>query len=277
MTTAGWPSCAARSAAWIARRLAGDVAAAGALERGADLRGGQLRAPRPGPGPWPAAPGRRRRPGPRTPPARRGSSRAARAAAAGRCRVRSQISVLCVRATTLTASRLRGCPPATGAQLVGVGAHHVGQHVRVAGVALGAGHACRSRYRAACSGLTANTVYPAATSAGHPRAAVGLDPDPTSLRRPRRPRRAARRSARAAGRSRPRPRAAAPWPAAGPPRPSARRRDGRIAPGRCRPGASSELPVRLSPQAAQASREGVQGCCAGFLRWRAWSPRWQEA
>lgn len=36
---------------------------------------------------------------------------------------------------------------------------------------------CRSRYRAAGSGLTANTEYPAAISAALPRAAVGLDPD----------------------------------------------------------------------------------------------------
>ena len=32
-----------------------------------------------------------------------------------------------------------------------------------------------------------------------------------------------------------------------------------------------------SPHTAQASREGVAGCGAGFPRWRAWSPRWQDA
>ena len=36
---------------------------------------------------------------------------------------------------------------------------------------------CRSRYRDACSGFTAEHRYPAAISADHPRAAVGLDPD----------------------------------------------------------------------------------------------------
>ena len=74
---------------------------------------GQPRRRGPGPGPWPAVPGCRRRPGPRTPPARRGSTRAARAAAAAPCRVRSQISVLCIRATTLTASA-SALSPATG-------------------------------------------------------------------------------------------------------------------------------------------------------------------
>ena len=40
------------------------------------------------------------------------------------------------------------------AQLAGIGAHHVGQHVRVAGIALGAGHAVAFPYREACSGFT---------------------------------------------------------------------------------------------------------------------------
>ena len=65
------------------RGLAGDVAAAGALERRGDLRAGQPGAPGPGPAPWPAVPACRARPGPRRPPARRGSTPAARAAAAG--------------------------------------------------------------------------------------------------------------------------------------------------------------------------------------------------
>ena len=52
-------------------------------------------------------------------------------------RVRSQISVLCARVTTLTASAC-ALSPATGRSWWRVGADHVGQHVRVARVALGA-------------------------------------------------------------------------------------------------------------------------------------------
>ena len=63
--------------------LAGDVAAAGALEHSGHLRPGQPGGPGPGQGPWPAAPAHQARRGPRSPPARRGSTPVAGGAAAG--------------------------------------------------------------------------------------------------------------------------------------------------------------------------------------------------
>src|ERR1019366_1916927 len=88
------------------------------------------------------------------------------------CRVRSQISVLWARATTLTAPA-SGLSPAT--------ARSWWESVRTMSVSMCASPRSllapdtpwRSRYLDACSGFTAYTTYPAATSA----AAVGLDPD----------------------------------------------------------------------------------------------------
>ena len=51
----------------------------------------------------------------------------------------------------------------------------------------------------------------------------------------------------------------------------------RVAPAHCCAGAPSELPVRLSPQAAQASPGTVRDCNAVLLRRRAWCSRWQVA
>ena len=83
---------------------------------------------------------------------------------------------------------------------------------------------CRSRNRAACSGFTGNTRYPAATSAathGPRSVSIPTSTSPSSASSPRN-----RRPGRAAARSRPRPPAAACWPAPSRPRPSPRRRDG---------------------------------------------------
>jgi hypothetical protein len=78
-------------------------------------------------------------------------------------RLRYQISVLWVRASTLTPSA-SALSPAT--------ARSWWESVRTMSVSMCASPLsllapdtpCRSRYRDACSGFTANTVYPAATS-----------------------------------------------------------------------------------------------------------------
>ena len=115
-----------------------------------------VRPPRPDRGPWPTVPACRARPGPRTPPARPGSTPAAGAAAAAPCRVRVPDHRLGARATTLTPSA-SGRVTGGRAQLVGIGAHHVRQHVRVAVVALGAGQRVPFPVPEACSGFTGNT------------------------------------------------------------------------------------------------------------------------
>ena len=63
------------------------------------------------------------------------------------------------------------------AQLVGIGAHHVGQHVRVAAVALGAGHAVPLPVPRRLQRVHREHHVPGRDQRGHPRAAVGLDPD----------------------------------------------------------------------------------------------------
>ena len=187
-----------------------DVAAAGMFERGPDLAAVQLRRR-----------GRVRRLAQQL--SASGASRSSKASsAAGKysrspCRsrsswrVRSQISVLCTRATTFTASA-RGAVGRDRAQLMRVGADHVGQGVRVGGVALGAGHAVAfpvpGRLQRVHRVHRVAGARPAPPPTGRGRSRSRPAPRPR-----RRPRRAARRSSRAAGRSRPRPPAAAPWPA----------------------------------------------------------------
>jgi hypothetical protein len=93
-----------------------------------------------------------------------GSTRAARAAAAGCGGSVRKINVLCARVTTLTASAC-GVSAATG--------RNWWESVRTTSASVCASAAsllapetlCRCRERASCTGLIANTVYPAATSA----------------------------------------------------------------------------------------------------------------
>ena len=215
-----------RSAAWIARGLRGDVAAAGALERGADLAAVSAAAAEAGSGALASS---------SSVSAASRSSKASSAAgkySRSACRSRSSVpgafpDQRLVRAgdhlDRLGLRRCRRRPGAAGAQ-----------SVRTMSASMCASPAsllapdtpCRSRYRAACSGLTAIHRVAGRDQRLHPRTAVGLDPDHhlgvvVGVRR-----RAARRSSRAAGRCRPRPRAAGPWPAGARPRPSARRRGG---------------------------------------------------
>ena len=140
-------------------------------------------------------------------------------------RVRSQISVLCVRASTLM-------PSASGAvaghrpQLVGVGAHHVREHVRVAAVALGA------RTRRAAPGTATPAAGSPRTPCTRPRPAPATH-GPRSVSIPTDHLRVVRVLAQVPPDqlvqprpSRPRPRAAAASPAPSRPRPSPPRRDG---------------------------------------------------
>ena len=79
-------------------------------------------------------------------------------------RVRSQISVLCVRVTTLTAAAC-AVSPATGRSWW-ESVRTISARTCASAVSLLAPDTpWRSRYRDACSGLIANTVYPAAISA----------------------------------------------------------------------------------------------------------------
>ena len=63
------------------------------------------------------------------------------------------------------------------AELVGIGAHHVGQHVRVTGIALGAGHAVAFPVPRGLQRVHPVHRVPGRDQRAHPRAAVGLDPD----------------------------------------------------------------------------------------------------
>jgi hypothetical protein len=63
------------------------------------------------------------------------------------------------------------------AQLAGVGADHVGQRVRVAGVALGPGHAVPLAEPGGLQRVHREHQVPGGDQCRHPRAAVGLDPD----------------------------------------------------------------------------------------------------
>ena len=101
---------------------------------------------------------------------------AAGAAAAGPARVRSQISVLWRAGQHLEALHARAVAR-HGPQLVGVGADHVGQHVRVAGVALGPGHAKAVPEPGGLQRVHPEHHVPGRGQRGHPRPAVGLDPD----------------------------------------------------------------------------------------------------
>ena len=132
--------------------------------------------PTPGRAPWPAAPGCRRRRGRRTPPARPGSTPAARAAAAGCARVRSQISVLCVRATTLTASAW-ALSPATGRSWWASVRTMSASMCASAGVALGARHAVPFPVPGRLQRVDREHRVPGRDQRLHPRTPVGLDPD----------------------------------------------------------------------------------------------------
>ena len=141
-------------------------------------------------------------------------------------------------------------------QLVGVGAHHVRQHVRVAGVALGTRHPVPFPVPGRLQRVDRKHRVPGRDQRRHPRAPVGLDPDQhlpavLSASSP-----SAHRSSRATGPSPPRPRAAGPWPAAGPRRPSARRRGG-PQPSHLPRTASTMLPPR-DPDNASSLRENHQ-------------------
>ena len=144
-------------------RLAGDVAAAGALERRGDLRAGQLRGP-----------GRVRRLGQQF--QRVGRVQVLESLQRGGEVLPQPVPQPLHLPGPFPDQRLMGPrhhldrPRARAvachrAQLMGIGAHHVGQHVRVAGSLLAPDTPWRSRYREACSGFTPYTVYPAATSA----------------------------------------------------------------------------------------------------------------
>ena len=67
--------------------------------------------------------------------------------------------------------------PGCRAQLVGVGTHHVSEHVRVAGIALGAGHAVAFPVPRGLQRVDRIHGVPGRDQGRHPRAAVGLDPD----------------------------------------------------------------------------------------------------
>ena len=85
-----------------------------------------------------------------------GGERLARSAACSRCNCpgRSEISVSVGAGGDLDGLGL-GAVPGHRPELVGVGAHHVGQDVPVALVALSPGRAVRSRDRDTCRGLIA--------------------------------------------------------------------------------------------------------------------------
>ncbi len=108
-------------------------------------------------------------------------------------------------------------------QLVGVGAHHVGQHVRVTGVALGPGHAVPLPVPRRLQRVHREHRVPGRDQRRDPRAAVSLGPDDhlrilTVLTRCSR--------IKACSRAIPATSAAAASPAPGPSHPSAPRRDG---------------------------------------------------
>lgn len=62
-------------------------------------------------------------------------------------------------------------------QLVGVGAHHVGQHVGVPGVALGPRRGVPLAVTRDLPGVDREHRVPGGDQRGHPRPPVGLDPD----------------------------------------------------------------------------------------------------
>jgi hypothetical protein len=168
--------------------------------------------------PWPATPGPRRRPGPRTPPARRGNTPATRAAT------------------------LPGPGPLPDQRLVGPGDHLDRLRLRgVPGDRAGAGGSRYGPCRPACARRPRRSWPPrppAVPGSGPP--ATGSLRSPCTRRRPapaptgpdrsrsrpappprhRRRHRSARRPSRAAGPSPPPPRAAGPWPTGVPRRPS---------------------------------------------------------
>jgi hypothetical protein len=106
-----------------------------------------------------------------------------------------------------------------GAQLIGVCPHHVRQHVRVARVALGAGHAVAFPVPRGLQRVHREHRVPRRDQSSHPRAAVRLDPITTSISSASCPRCCPISSC--SRRSRPRPPAAACGPAPGPRRPTA--------------------------------------------------------
>ena len=178
MTTSGWVRCSARSDAWIAAALRGMSRRRARLSARADLAKGQLRRARRVGCPGQQFQGIGVRPGPRTPPGRRGSSRAARAAIAARrgCAPRS---LSCASGSRPSRPRPASRVTRDRPQLVEARADHVGQHVRVRRVALRARQPRASlRCRAACSGLTAEHRVAGRRQRPHPRAPVSLDPDP---------------------------------------------------------------------------------------------------
>ena len=175
MTTAGCPRCSARSTAWIAAAFTGDIAAAGTcegalicamlnraaarrvrglgqqlqgvggvevLERG--QRGGEVlpqRVPQPlaGPGPFPDQ--RLVHPG-------------------------DHLDRLGLGAITRDRT-----------QLMGVGAHHVGQHVRVGRVALGPRHPQALPIPGRLQRIDREHRVPGGDQRLHPRTPIGLNPD----------------------------------------------------------------------------------------------------
>ena len=225
MTTAGWPRCSARSAAWIAAALAamsrrrarlsaaliwlrvslaapgrvrglaqqlqgvGGVEVLERLQRGREVLPQRVPQPLHLPGPFPDQ--RLVRPG-------------------------HDLDRLGLRAVT-----------GDRAQLVRVGPHHVGQHVRVRRVALGPGHRqafpVPGRLQRVHRDTPCTRRRPAPAPTGPGRSRSRSSP---GRRRPRCRRRAPGRSSRAAWPCPPCPPAAGPWPTGGRTRPSARRRGG---------------------------------------------------
>lgn len=67
--------------------------------------------------------------------------------------------------------------PGHRAQLVGIGAHHVGQRVRVGGAAFGAGHAVPFPVAGHLQWVDRIHRVPGGNQRLYPRSSVGLDPD----------------------------------------------------------------------------------------------------
>ena len=169
-------------------------------------------------------------------------------------RVRSQISVLWVRASTLMPSA-SGLSPAAGRSWQEPVRTMSASTCAIPGVALRAGHAMPLPVPGRLQRV--HREHPAARRDQrlYPRAAVGLDPR-RSPPRPLRLRPGERRPARAAGPSRPRPRAAASLPAPSRPRPSPQRRDG-LPPSRHLRTAAPALPSAM-PEHVSSQRENHQ-------------------
>ena len=96
------------------------------------------------------------------------------------CRCRSQIRFWCPR-RYLDPLLLRAVP-GHRAQLVGIGAHQVGQGVRIPGVALGPRGGMPLPVPADLLGVDREHLVPGGDQRGHPRPPIGLDPDHRLLR-----------------------------------------------------------------------------------------------